>query len=74
MTADTAAPVAATFRLRETRGADGWREITVHTDSGDLRAIITHPMVGAPWWLHPPGFGRKRRFRSLTAALAAVTE
>ena len=73
MTADTP-PVAATFRLRETRGADGWREIAVYTENGDLRAIITHPMTGAPWWLHPAGFGRKRRFPSLTVALAAAIE
>jgi hypothetical protein len=42
-----------TPRVTETRGADGWREIAIHSaQDNTLIAVITRPCSGAKWRLH----------------------
>jgi hypothetical protein len=52
----------------------GYQEIVVRDADGSLRAIITHPCVGAKWfllWKHSPSC-RGKKYPSKQAALDAA--
>lgn len=62
-------------RIRETRGADGWREIAINGEGGELLAVVTRPHSEAPWFLHRAGRShyQHERFTTRKAAIAAAT-
>ena len=57
----------------ETKLGGGAVEIGVRTSAGELVAVITHPGPGCAWFLHPPGFARRRRVATRKAAETAAT-
>lgn len=61
--------------IRETRGADGWREIAINGEGGDLIAVVTRPCSGAKWFLHRAGKShcQRERFATRKAAIEAAT-
>lgn len=67
--------MSAAPRIRETRGADGWREIAINGEDGELLAVVTRPLTGAPWFLHRAGRShyQRERFTTRKAAIAAAT-
>jgi hypothetical protein len=52
----------------------GFQEIVVRGDDGAVKHVITHPCVGAGWFLHSFGSlsGRGKKFATKKAALAAA--
>lgn len=68
--------MSAGFTTREERGPDGWREIAVNDNCGELVAVITRPMTGAKWFLHRSGryWHQRERFTTKKAAIAALEE
>lgn len=70
--------MSAAPRIRETRGADGWREIAINGEDGELLAVVTRPLTGAPWFLHRggrewKGWSQCGHFTTRKAAIAAAT-
>lgn len=67
--------MSAAFRIRETRGPEGWREVAINDAAGNLLAVITRPVSGAKWFLHRSGktHGQREAFKTRKAAVSAVT-
>ncbi len=63
------------FSVSEDRGSDGWREIAIRRDGGELVAVITRPCNGAKWFLHRAGayHAARERFATRKAAIEAAT-
>lgn len=65
--------MSAPLRLAETRKEGGWAEIGAYAADGSLRAVVTHPMTGADWFVYWSGSQPRSRFKTRKAALEAVT-
>ena len=63
------------LHIRETRDRDGWREIALTDDVGDLVAVVTRPVKGAKWRLHRFGTpGNGVPYPPRKAAIAAAEQ